>query len=85
MRLDELSNDIKRANKAALADGSRIPSAYTVNNHRIWIITEAVEDDGHRHAVGQGMHVEERQAPICAAVGYSHLLRRWDWNSSKGY
>jgi len=45
----ELDNEDKRANELALADGSRILSAYTVKNHRIWIITDAVEDDGHRH------------------------------------
>jgi len=46
----ELSNDDKRANDQALVDGTRILSAYTVNGHRIWIITEAVGDDGHRAA-----------------------------------
>lgn len=46
----ELSNEDIRANEHALTDGSRILSAYTVDNHRIWIITEAVGDDGHRAA-----------------------------------
>jgi hypothetical protein len=40
-----------RANDQALVDGSRILSAYrTLKNVRIWIITEAVGDDGKREA-----------------------------------
>ena len=40
-----------RANDQALVDGSRILSAYrTLKNVKIWIITEATDDDGHREA-----------------------------------
>ena len=46
----ELSNEDIRANERAIVEGTRILSAYTVDGQRIWIITEAVEDDGHRHA-----------------------------------
>jgi len=36
-------------NDAALKDGSRIFSAYTLsNNERVWVITSAVGDDGQR-------------------------------------
>ena len=38
----DLTQEDKRANDAALRDGSRILSAYTlVDNHKLWIITEA--------------------------------------------
>ena len=40
-----------RANDQALVDGSRLLSAYrTLKGERIWIITEAVGDDGRRAA-----------------------------------
>ncbi len=36
-------------NDQALVDGSRLLSAYrTLKNTRIWIITEAADDEGHR-------------------------------------
>ena len=39
----------KRANDQALVDGSRILSAFrTLRNTRIWIITEAADDEGRR-------------------------------------
>ena len=41
----------RQANDQALVDGSRILSAYrTLKSVRIWIITEAADDDGQREA-----------------------------------
>ncbi len=41
----------RAANDAALRDGSRLLSAYTVaQGVTVWIITEAADDDGHRAA-----------------------------------
>jgi len=46
---DDLSEDDCEANEEALRDGSRILSAYiTGDGTKIWIITEAVNDQGHR-------------------------------------
>ena len=47
-----LSEDDKRLNDEALHDGSRILSAYilTKTSVKIWIITEAADDDGERAA-----------------------------------
>jgi len=46
-----LSDDDKRLNDEAVADGGRILSAYkTSNGTKIWIITEAADDAGHRVA-----------------------------------
>ena len=40
-----------RLNDEALKDGSRILSAYlTLKGKRLWIITEATDDNGHRPA-----------------------------------
>ena len=45
----EVCNVDKAANDAALVDGGRLLSAYrTLRNVRIWIITEAEDDDGKR-------------------------------------
>ncbi len=39
----------RAANAAALRDGSRLLSAYTLTaGVTLWIITEAADDDGHR-------------------------------------
>ena len=47
----DMSADDKRLNDEALIDGSRIMSAYhTSKNVRIWIITEASDENGHRCA-----------------------------------
>jgi len=47
----DLCQEDKRANDQALVDGSRILSAYkTRKGVKIWVITEAVGDDGHRAA-----------------------------------
>ena len=41
----------KAANDEALVDGSRLLSAYrTLKGDRLWIITEAADDDGRRAA-----------------------------------
>jgi hypothetical protein len=43
--------DDKAANDASLKDGSRILSAYTLNTgEKIWVITEATDDQGKRAA-----------------------------------
>ncbi len=46
----DLSLDDKEANSQALVDGSRILSAYELpgQDKKVWIITEAVGDDGQR-------------------------------------
>ena len=45
----DLDDEDRRLNDEALFDGSRILSAYTTSTgERIWIITEAVGDDGKR-------------------------------------
>ena len=47
----EVSSDDARLNNESLQDGSRILSAYTTaTGTRIWIITEAADDDGLRTA-----------------------------------
>jgi hypothetical protein len=48
---DELCADDKQLNDEALKDGSRILSAYrTSKGTKLWIITEAQDDRGHREA-----------------------------------
>jgi hypothetical protein len=48
---DELCSEDKDLNDAALVDGSRILSCYkTKLNERLYVITEAVDDEGHRAA-----------------------------------
>lgn len=45
----EVCADDKALNDESLIDGSRILSAYrTSRNERLWIITEAADDKGHR-------------------------------------
>ena len=47
----EVCEEDKRANDQALVDGSRLLSAYrTLKGERLWIITEAADDDGRRAA-----------------------------------
>ena len=47
----QVDDEDKRANDQALVDGSRILSAYkTLLGVKIWIITEAVDDEGNRAA-----------------------------------
>ena len=50
-RWGEVCDEDKRLNDQALVDGSRLLSAYrTLRNERLWVITEAVDDDGRRAA-----------------------------------
>jgi hypothetical protein len=45
----EVCDEDKRLNDQALVDGSRLLSAYrTLRGERLWIITEAADDQGHR-------------------------------------
>ena len=47
----EVCDEDKRLNDQALVDGSRLLSAYrTLRGERIWVITEAKDDDGKREA-----------------------------------
>lgn len=47
----ELCEEDRRLNDQALIDGSRVLSAYrTLKGARIWCITEATDDQGHRLA-----------------------------------
>ena len=47
----EVDAEDKRANDQALVSGERLLSAYrTLKGERIWVITEAVGDDGRRAA-----------------------------------
>ena len=47
----EVNDEDKRLNDQALVDGSRLLSAYkTLKGERLWIITEAADDEGKRAA-----------------------------------
>ena len=47
----EVDAEDQQANDQALVNGSRLLSAYrTLKNERLWMITEAADDDGHRVA-----------------------------------
>jgi hypothetical protein len=47
----EVCNGDKKLNDEALVDGGRLLSAYrTLKNERIWVITEAADEDGNRLA-----------------------------------
>ena len=47
----DLCNEDKQLNNDALQDGSRLLSAYRLNSGvKLWIITEAEDDGGHRAA-----------------------------------
>lgn len=46
----EVSPEDKKANDDALQNGGRILSSYTVNGHKMWIITEAKNDSGFRES-----------------------------------
>jgi hypothetical protein len=48
---EDLCEEDRQLNDQALVDGSRILSAYkTRNGIKLWVITEAADDDGHRAA-----------------------------------
>jgi hypothetical protein len=38
------------ANQSALKDGSRIFSSYIIGDDKVWVITEAVNEDGSRNS-----------------------------------
>ncbi|RYH28382.1 MAG: hypothetical protein EON54_23420, partial [Alcaligenaceae bacterium] len=44
----QLPSEDAAANDRAVKDGSRILSAYVVEGRRIWVITDAADDDGVR-------------------------------------
>lgn len=47
----EVSAEDKQSNDEALTTGARLLSAYTLaDDTRIWVITEAADDDGQREA-----------------------------------
>ena len=47
----EVCGEDKLANDQSLIDGSRLLSAYrTLKGAKLWIITEAIDDHGHRAA-----------------------------------
>ena len=47
----EVNDEDKRANDQALVDGNRLLSAYrTLKGERLWIITEAADDENKRAA-----------------------------------
>ena len=46
-----MDKEDRAANNQALVDGSRLLSAYrTLKGRKIWLITEATDDNGHRAA-----------------------------------
>jgi hypothetical protein len=46
-----INEEDRQLKQAALQDGSRILSAYkTLRGKKIWVITEAADDNGHRAA-----------------------------------
>ena len=45
-----VSQDDRRANFDAIQNGARILSCYPTPNGDLWIITEAMDDEGVRHA-----------------------------------
>ena len=46
----EIGDEDRRENELSIKQGFRIMSVYTVNETRLWIITEAADDQGHRRA-----------------------------------
>lgn len=47
----DVCEEDRRANEQALLDGSRLLSAYSTGvGEKLWIITEAADDSGHRPA-----------------------------------
>jgi len=47
----DVCDDDKQANEVALVDGSRLLSSYkTSTNVKLWVITEATDDNGQRAA-----------------------------------
>lgn len=46
----DIPDEDKERNDDAVGDGSRILSAYHIGGEKLWIITEAADDEGIRHA-----------------------------------
>ena len=46
----DLCEDDKQLNDEAVKDGSRILSSYELGDEKLWIISEAANDDGERYA-----------------------------------
>ena len=46
----DLCDEDKELNDAAVRDGSRILSSYEIGDEKLWIISEAANDDGERSA-----------------------------------
>lgn len=46
----EVDEEDKESNWNSLQDGSRLLSAYSIQGERVWIITEAEDDNGQRAA-----------------------------------
>lgn len=46
----DLDEHDKQANDQALANGSRIFSAYKIGDEKLWVITEAEDDEGIRYS-----------------------------------
>lgn len=46
----DLDPDDKASNEEAVNNGARIMSAYAISGDRLWVITEAIDDDGFRSA-----------------------------------
>lgn len=47
---EDLCDEDKKLNDAAVEDGSRILSSYKVGEEKLWIITEAADTHGNRSA-----------------------------------
>lgn len=46
----DLCDEDKALNDEAVRDGSRILSSYEIGDEKLWIISEAANDDGERYA-----------------------------------
>jgi hypothetical protein len=46
----DLTDDDKQANEAALTNGARLLSSYQTPAGKVWVITDATDDDGHRES-----------------------------------
>lgn len=44
----DMEDEDRLANIAAVQNGSRVFSSYCIDDHKVWVITEAVGDDGLR-------------------------------------
>lgn len=46
----DICDEDKELNDMAVGDGSRILSAYTIRGEKLWVITEAEDDEGIRYS-----------------------------------